>query len=224
MIISPNVKVPSPGPGVDGPTEASFKFRCQRSNSDFLVTAREMLEQYLISHNAHVYPSATSRTHQRTDSFTDAFPHFDSKVLSTARTRHQSESLLLVVVYVRRTERNVSDSADLGRPSEAMIDRRLRLASSSPDVKALFNNNTHHSPAPSYIYHLEEEEDFDTQANYVPSHNTDYWTPLPPIVSLCLIPRPEFAVDQAYRALGCRLVHAARKPSSVVQIRSWKRS
>ncbi|KZT74830.1 cytoplasmic protein [Daedalea quercina L-15889] len=164
VIISPNVKIPSPGPGAEGPMEASFKFRCQRSNSDFLVAAREMLEQFLISHNAHVYPSATSRTHQRTDSFTDAFPHFDSKVLSTARTRHQN-------------------SADLGRPSEAMIDRRLRLASSSPDVKALFNNNTHHSPAPSYIYHLEEEDDFDTQANYVPQHATDYWTPLPPIGS-----------------------------------------
>lgn len=100
VVISPNVKIPSPGPGVDGPTEASFKFRCQRSNSDFLVTAREMLEQYLISHNAHVYPSATSRTHQRTDSFTDAFPHFDSKVLSTARTRHQSQCLLRSRVLV----------------------------------------------------------------------------------------------------------------------------
>ncbi|KZT06753.1 uncharacterized protein LAESUDRAFT_725514 [Laetiporus sulphureus 93-53] len=160
VIISPNIKLPSPGLSTDISSECSFKFRCQRSNSDFLVTAREMLEQFLISHNAHVYPSATSRTHQRTDSFTDAFPHFDSKVLSTARTRHQN-------------------SADLGRPSEAMIDRRLRLASSSPDVKALFNN----SPAPAYIYHLEEEEDFESQPNYVPGPSTDYWTPLPPIGS-----------------------------------------
>lgn len=125
VVISPNMK-PSPSP--EGLSDCSFKFRCQRSNSDFLVTAREMLEQYLIGHNIHVYPSATSRTHKRGDSFADAFPHFDSKVLSTARTRHQN-------------------SADLGRPSEAMIDRRLRLASSSPDVKALFNNS------PSYIYH-----------------------------------------------------------------------
>ncbi|PCH33436.1 cytoplasmic protein [Wolfiporia cocos MD-104 SS10] len=158
VVISPNVRSPSPGPQSESPQECSFKFRCQRSNSDFLVTAREMLEQYLISHNAHVYPSATSRTHQRTDSFTDAFPHFDSKVLSTARTRHQN-------------------SADLGRPSEAMIDRRLRMASSSPDVKALFNNS------PAYIYHLEEEDDFESQPNYVPGPSTDYWTPLPAIGS-----------------------------------------
>ena len=68
------------------------------------------------------------------------------------------------------------DSADLGRPSESMIDRRLRLASSSPDVKALFNGS------PSYISYVEEEEDY-YQPNYVPGPATDYWTTLPPIVS-----------------------------------------
>lgn len=67
------------------------------------------------------------------------------------------------------------DSADLGRPSESMIDRRLRLASSSPDVKALFNGST------SYIPYVEEEEDY--ESNYVPGSSNDYWTPLPPIVS-----------------------------------------
>lgn len=59
-----------------------------------------------------------------------------------------------------------------------MIDRRLRLASSSPDVKALFNNS------PSYIYHLEEEDDYE-QSNYMPgSSANDYWPPMPPIVSV----------------------------------------
>ncbi|KAI0690686.1 cytoplasmic protein [Cytidiella melzeri] len=159
VIIVPNIKVvpPSPGRSSEAPMDCSFKFRCQRSNSDFLMTAREVLEQFLLSHNVHVYPSATTRTHKRGDSFADAFPHFDSKVLSTARTRHQN-------------------SADLGRPSESMIDRRLRLASSSPDVKALFNGS------PSYIYHVEEEDDFD-QPNYIPGPLADQWTPLPPIVS-----------------------------------------
>ncbi|OSD06003.1 cytoplasmic protein [Trametes coccinea BRFM310] len=159
VVISPNIKngVANGGSMQEAPAECSFKFRCQRSNSDFLATAREMLEQFLIEHNVHVYPSATSRTHQRGDSFTDAFPHFDSKVLSTARTRHQN-------------------SADLGRPSESMIDRRLRLASSSPDVKALFNNS------PSYIYHLEEEDDYDVQSNYAPgSSSNEYWPPMAPI-------------------------------------------
>ena len=77
---------------------------------------------------------------------------------------------------------DVADSADLGRPSESMIDRRLRMASSSPDVKALFNSNS--SSSPSYIYHVEEEDDFLDAPNYVPGPATDYWQPLPPIVRI----------------------------------------
>ncbi|KAF7972704.1 hypothetical protein HWV62_17282 [Athelia sp. TMB] len=139
--------------GAEPTPEYSFKFRCQRSNSDFLVTAREMLEQFLLNHNIHVYPSPTAHTHKRGDSFAEAFPHFDSKVLSTARTR---------------------DSAELVR-ADRDGDRRLRLANSSPDVKALFNS-------PSYIYDLEEQED--SPSSMTPGGNSlDYWTPLPPIGS-----------------------------------------
>jgi hypothetical protein len=72
-------------------SEYSFKFRCQRSNSDFLVSAREMLEQYLINHNIRVYPSPTVHIHKRGDSFAEAFPHFDSKVLSTTKTRGKAK-------------------------------------------------------------------------------------------------------------------------------------
>lgn len=148
----------------------SFKFRCQRSNTDFLITAREMLEQFLHNHNIRVYPSPTSHTHKRGDSFADAFPHFDSKLLSTAKTHHgvsfgsingiSSKSFVLV------------ESADFGRPVHDP-DRRLRLASSSPDVKALFN-------APAYIYNFEEQDD--SQVPYMANSSQDYWTPMPPIV------------------------------------------
>ncbi|TFK23126.1 cytoplasmic protein [Coprinopsis marcescibilis] len=132
------------------PTDYSFKFRCQRSNSDFLITAREMLEQFLINHSVHVYPSPTSHTHKRGDSFAEAFPHFDSKVLSAARTRgHESMDLSLA-------------------RSDVIGDRRLRLANSSPDVKALFNS-------PAYIYNLTQ-----TQQHSAGSE-VDHWTPLPPI-------------------------------------------
>ena len=69
----------------------------------------------------------------------------------------------------------VVGSADFSRP-EPMMDRRLRLASSSPDVKALFNNS------PSYIYHLEEaQESLDSQPSYAPAPVSDYWAPQPPI-------------------------------------------
>lgn len=176
VIISP------PGSPSDSPSECWFRFRCQRSNSDHLSTTRELLDQFLVNHNVHLYPSVTPRTHQRTDSFTDAFPHFDSKVLSTARTRHQS-MYAVVLDRTRRADTSL-DSADLGRPSEAMIDRRLRMASSSPDVKALFNN-----PAPpTYIYHLEEEDDFEPSSNYVPGPSNEIWgAPMAPIVSSPLV-------------------------------------
>lgn len=163
VIITPNVKAPTPSPtngaaassssavAVGEVGEYSFKFHCQRSNSDFLLAAREMLEQFLLNHNVHVYPSSTAHTHKRGDSFAEAFPHFDSKVLSTAR-RHESVELTR---------------------SEILGDRRLRMANSSPDVKALFN-------APAYIYDLEEHED--SQSAYgPPGTSLDYWTPLPPI-------------------------------------------
>ena len=60
--------------------EAIFKFRCQRSNIDFLSTARDSLEEFLAQHNIQVYPSPPQN---RVESFTDAFSHFNSKLLST---------------------------------------------------------------------------------------------------------------------------------------------
>jgi len=93
VVISPNIKGAGNGSGTETPSECSFKFRCQRSNSDFLVSAREMLEQFLLNYNIHVYPSPTAHIHKRGDSFAEAFPHFDSKVLSTMpRTRGMYET------------------------------------------------------------------------------------------------------------------------------------
>lgn len=66
------------------------------------------------------------------------------------------------------------ESDDLGRPDIAG-DRRLRMANSSPDVKALFNS-------PAYIYNLEDHGDPHAGA-YLGGNSLDYWTPLPPIVS-----------------------------------------
>lgn len=100
--ISPNIKsntTANGSSGTDSPTEISFKFRCQRSNSDFLITAREMFEQFLLNHNIHVYPSPTAHIHKRGDSFAEAFPHFDSKVLSTAKTRGHGSSLFVYLLF-----------------------------------------------------------------------------------------------------------------------------
>lgn len=71
------------------------------------------------------------------------------------------------------------------RAADRLMDRKLRLASSSPDVKALFNN-----PPPYRRYDVENDEmldlptsfDYETSTDYASS---DYWTPLPLIVSHC---------------------------------------
>jgi len=61
--------------------QSIFKFHCQRSNADYLGPARELLETYLVNSNIHVY---VANAHRRADSFADAFPYFNSKVLSSA--------------------------------------------------------------------------------------------------------------------------------------------
>lgn len=167
-------KNPNGGASLSPTVEYSFKFKCQRSNVDYLGAAREMLEQFLMNRNIHVYPSATAHTHKRGDSFTDAFPHFDSKVLSAAKTRGHHGMFSSERYCLRSGSHLPSESADLTRPpSDLMGDRRLRLANSVPDVKALFNS-------PSYLYNLEDED----PASFVPAPNPgEYWPPMAPIVS-----------------------------------------
>lgn len=121
--VAMNGSMPTESPTETKPSptvqEYMFKFRCQRSNTDFLPTARELLEQFLTKH--HVFGGTspttsnvpltasvsgsgsssgaagtaagttatttsgqgTSVLHRRTDSFADAFPHFESRVLAS---------------------------------------------------------------------------------------------------------------------------------------------
>lgn len=75
------------------------------------------------------------------------------------------------------------DSADFGRSHvNGSAERRLRLASSSPNVKALFDN----SPA-TYSYSIEDDDD----STYM-TPQSDYWHPLPPPI-VCLGIYPRFA-------------------------------
>lgn len=79
-------QIPASGSG----ERPSFKFRCQRSNSDFLATAREQLEAFLTGAGVEVYPSTLGK---RADSYiTDAFPHFGSKLLSSTGPNTNSVS------------------------------------------------------------------------------------------------------------------------------------
>lgn len=145
--IVPSVRKPLTDAAALSKGECSFRFMCQRSNSDYLVTARELLEQFLISQNVPVYPS--SKTHKRADSFAESLPHFDSKLLSAPA--HPDVS----------------------------VEKRLRMANSSPDVKALFNN-----PQASYLYNIEQADEVSDNQSVYDSPSNDYWTPLPNIVNI----------------------------------------
>ncbi|KAI5119924.1 hypothetical protein M0805_000889 [Coniferiporia weirii] len=160
-------KAPNGSPSVS-PGECSFKFMCQRSNSDFLITAREHLEQFLVSQNVRVFP--TFKTHRRADSFAESLPHFDSKLLSAA---HGTKSASFSLPSRRLT--------NVPAAPEVSADRRLRMASSSPDVKALFDSHSNSGQQqPSYLYNIEQEEHVETDSVY-DSPSADYWTPLPMI-------------------------------------------
>ena len=81
--ITPNLRLggsPSIALGTETGSESSFIFRCQRSNSELLVIARELLEQFLLNRSIRIYPWPGTHNHKRGDSL---FPFFDSRVLPT---------------------------------------------------------------------------------------------------------------------------------------------
>ncbi|CEH14290.1 Vigilin [Ceraceosorus bombacis] len=105
-------------------TETLFKFRLNRSNADFLPAAKDALEDFLVSRNINVYDSP-KRT--RSDSFASSFPHFATKLISTA------------------TESTDSFQTDILRYQYNNDRSRLRTAASTPDIKALFDTPSHYS-------------------------------------------------------------------------------
>ncbi|PWN48570.1 hypothetical protein IE53DRAFT_188135 [Violaceomyces palustris] len=109
-------------------TEAVFKLRLNRSNSDFLPTAKDALEDFLISRNINVYASPDRA---RSDSFASAFPHFANKLLSQAAAAESNESF---------------HSSEQARFNE----RRLRAAASTPDIKALFDSPASYNVGHNY--------------------------------------------------------------------------
>ncbi|KAJ1311074.1 hypothetical protein OPQ81_009578 [Rhizoctonia solani] len=152
-------QIPASGSG----ERPSFKFRCQRSNSDFLATAREQLEAFLVSAGVEVYPSTMGK---RADSYiTDAFPHFGSKLLSTTAPTTSAAGAVSAS----------SELVEFPRTSDG-YERRIRLANSTPDVKALFNN-------PQYVYNLPEHDEADDIGfgrNFTvsgPPLTADMWSP-----------------------------------------------
>ncbi|GAA6049311.1 hypothetical protein JCM3770_005934 [Rhodotorula araucariae] len=94
--------------------ETIIRFCLNRSNVDFLATSRDLVEEYLVQRNINLYPGSLR---PRSDSFADVFAPFNSKLLST-------------------TAMGEGDGRPDPRPGS---DRKLRLAASSPNIKAIFD-------------------------------------------------------------------------------------
>ncbi|KAG0243276.1 hypothetical protein BGW41_002461 [Actinomortierella wolfii] len=63
-----------------------FIFKYSRNNEDYLQNAKELLVQYLIDNQIEVYDDEIRIQRPRSDSFAEAFPHFNSKILSSVAT------------------------------------------------------------------------------------------------------------------------------------------
>ncbi|GAA5974761.1 hypothetical protein JCM11641_007256 [Rhodosporidiobolus odoratus] len=110
--------------------ETIIRFCLNRSNVDFLGTSRDLLEEYLVQRKINLYPGSLR---PRSDSFADVFAPFNSKLLSTSSALTGGDS----------------DSRPDPRPGS---DRKLRLAASSPNIKAIFDANPG-GPSSAYPHH-----------------------------------------------------------------------
>ena len=100
--------------------DSLFRFRCQRSNIDFLGGARDALEEWLVGRKVAVYPGKGGGMMGRGgsgggagggggrggDSFADAFPHFNSALLPGKYNVGQSSHHLYSEIH------NMNDRAD----------------------------------------------------------------------------------------------------------------
>ncbi|GAA6005062.1 uncharacterized protein JCM10292_005547 [Rhodotorula paludigena] len=96
--------------------ETIIRFCLNRSNVDFLGTSRDLVEEYLVQRKINLYPGSLR---PRSESFADVFAPFNSKLLST-------------------TAMGEGEARPDPRPGS---DRKLRLAASSPNIKAIFDAN-----------------------------------------------------------------------------------
>ncbi|GAA5856623.1 hypothetical protein JCM8547_005897 [Rhodosporidiobolus lusitaniae] len=116
--------------------ETIIRFCLNRSNVDFLATSRDLVEEYLVQRKINLYPGSLR---PRSDSFADVFAPFNSKLLSTSSALAGTGT----------------DGAAPGEPRpdpRPGSDRKLRLAASSPNIKAIFDANPG-GPSAAYPNH-----------------------------------------------------------------------
>ncbi|KAG8813347.1 hypothetical protein FRC19_002470 [Serendipita sp. 401] len=102
----------------NGNEQSVFKFRCQRSNADYLSPAKELLESYLLNHNIQIY---VTQAHKRADSFADTFSHFNSRVLANPNTKS----------YMERRIRLANSTPDV----KTLLERSVSYVYANQDIK-----------------------------------------------------------------------------------------
>lgn len=116
--------------------ETTVKFCLNRSNVDFLGPARDIVEDFLVSRKISLYPGSLR---PRADSFADAFPYFNSKLLSTGDSSSEQQS-------GRQAEQKPKD---------------LKAIGSTSDIKALFDG-------PSYIHQTGHDREGSVGSGFPP--------------------------------------------------------
>lgn len=126
--------------------DSLFKFRCQRSNIDFLGTAKEALEEYLVSRQVGVYQSSARGW---ADSYSDAFSHFNSALLPSKLAVGESFSAFSAPLSLSLSDQRspFSPDSELEGQGKSLVQRQPRAIASAQDVKALFDHGAFYSDA-----------------------------------------------------------------------------
>ncbi|GAA5926142.1 uncharacterized protein JCM15063_000196 [Sporobolomyces koalae] len=136
--------------------ETIIRFCLNRSNVDFLATSRDLVEEYLVQRKIDLYPGSLR---PRSESFADVFAPFNSKLLSTSNIAGGD-----------------ADHRPEPRPGS---DRKLRLAASSPNIKAIFDANPG-GPASSQLQAFRPNQGIPEQPHQHQQHDYPGYYPAPP--------------------------------------------
>ncbi|KAF9330849.1 hypothetical protein BG006_006225 [Podila minutissima] len=118
-----------------------FVFKYSRNNEDYLQNAKELLVQYLINNQIEVYDDEIRIRRPRSDSFAEAFPHFNSKILSSVAAGELNAPTPAFLNYsLFENAGNAFDSPTRG-PGAAIGHSGYGTGSMvAPDIRSLFPN------------------------------------------------------------------------------------
>ncbi|KAF9901485.1 hypothetical protein BX616_002237, partial [Lobosporangium transversale] len=121
-----------------------FVFKYSRNNEDYLQDAKQLLVQFLIDNQIGVYDDEIRVQRPRSDSFAEAFPHFNSKILSSVAGGELPTSTPSFPNYsLFENVGNAFEAISLGPSSTSSGANSGGPGAGSmvtPDIRALFSN------------------------------------------------------------------------------------